>query len=340
MHGPHMHSQGPMNHSGAAFKKASFEVELKSKKEIAAGTMAFVFAKPADFQFKAGQHMRMTLINPAETDKKGNSRFWSLASSPQDTDLVIAMRMGPSAFKKAIQNMQIGEKVLIQVLLNVPHGAFALHDDTAKPAVMIAGGIGIVPLYSMIKDATENNLPHKITLLYSNRRPEDAPFLHELEQLAKQNLSFTFVPTMTEPEKSALQWQGQTGKIDQVMLTKYVKDLQYPIYYLAGLPEMTSSMKDMLKTAGVSEDNIHAEEFTGFDLNEIQETQSFPWKRHLLLGVIVLAILAAVIAHAGIITSIAKNGLPWNNPLLYIMIVLMLLLGIFKLKHVRHWKGK
>jgi ferredoxin-NADP reductase len=151
--------------------------------------------------------------------------------------------MGPSAFKKVLERMQIGEKVLLQVLLDVPHGAFALHEDASKPAVFLVGGIGIVPVFSMIKDATERRLPHKMFLFYSNRRPEDAPYLAELQDLAKQNSNFTLTATMTEAKKSARDWQGQTGFISASLLKQYVNDLKSPIYYVAGLPEMASAIK-------------------------------------------------------------------------------------------------
>ena len=81
----------------------------------------------------------MTLIDPPETDSEGNSRFFSLANSPQETDLVIAMRMRDTAFKRILGRMQIGDKVLIEILLEIPHGSFALHDDLSIPAVFIIG---------------------------------------------------------------------------------------------------------------------------------------------------------------------------------------------------------
>jgi ferredoxin-NADP reductase len=251
-------------------ERAAFEVALKEKKHIAEGTIAFVFEKPNGFHFRAGQHIRMTLMHPPETDSEGNSRFFSLANSPQEKDLVLALRMRDTAFKRVLGRMPIGDKVRIEIRLNSPHGSFTLHDDPSKPAVFLIGGIGIVPAFSMIKDATERKLPHKIFLFYSNRRPEDAPFLDELETLAKQHPSFTLIATMTQPEKSARAWRGETGHIDHSMLKKYVDDLQSPIYYLAGLPEMVSAMKTMLTASAVSEENIRAEEFTGFNLNEIQ----------------------------------------------------------------------
>ena len=250
-------------------KKEAFEVALKDKKQIAKGTYSFVFEKPKEFHFRAGQHVRMTLLNPPETDAEGNSRFFSLASSPKDSDLLIAMRMRDTAFKRVLGNMKIGDKVLIEILLKNPHGAFTLHDDPSKPAVFLTGGIGIVPAFSMIKDAIERKLPHTIFLFYSNRRPEDAPFLDELQNLAKQNPSFKYIPTMTQNQKSAKSWPGETGIISHSMITKYVGDLQTSIYYIAGLPRMVSSMKTLLIDSGVNEDNIRAEEFTGFNLNEI-----------------------------------------------------------------------
>jgi ferredoxin-NADP reductase len=249
--------------------KMAFEVALMDKRLVAEGTIAFVFEKPKDFHFKAGQHVRMTLIDPPETDSEGNSRFFSLANSPQEKDLIIAMRMRDTAFKRVLERMQIGDKVLIEILLESPHGSFALHNDPSIPAVFIIGGIGIVPAFSMIKDAIERKLPHKIFLFYSNRRPEDTPFLDDLERWARENPSFKLIATMTEPEKSAKLWPGETGKINRSMLKKHVDDLEAPIYYVAGLPEMVSAMKTMLIGLGVNEEHIRAEEFTGFNLNEI-----------------------------------------------------------------------
>ncbi len=324
----HMHGQ-----STSPMKKASFEVPLKDKKQIAEGTWTFIFEKPAGFKFKAGQHIRMTLINPPETDSKGNSRFWSIASTPQESDLVFAMRMGKSAFKRVLKDMKIGGKVLLQILLDVPHGAFALHDDASQPAVFLIGGIGIVPAYSMIKDALERKLLHKIFLFYSNRRPEDAPFLDELEQLVKQNSNFKLIATITEPAKSARSWPGETGFINQAMLKRYVNDLQSPMYYIAGLPEMTSAMKKLLADVGVSEDSIQAEEFTGFNLNDLPNDESVRWKKQIVLSVVALIVIALVILHIAAANSL-QNIVSFNNPLIYIFLALMLVIVPFKLKHL------
>ncbi len=329
--------------SGSLMQKVSFQIALKSKKQIAEGTWAYVFEKPDGFRFNAGQHVRMTLINPPETDREGNSRFFSLASSPQEADLVIAMRMRDTAFKRVLGQMRIGNKLLIEMLLKSPHGTFALQDDASKPAVFLIGGIGIVPAFSMIKDVIERKLPRTIFLFYSNRRPEDAPFLGELENLAKQNPSFRLIATMTQPEKSARSWQGETGFIDRTMLTKYMHDLQSPMYYIAGLPEMVAAMKKLLADSGVSENNIRAEEFAGFTMAHKEAALAPTWKKHLLLVAIALVIVAMLILHIVIAVSIHDVGVgafSLENPIVYIVIGLLLVLAAFKVKHLLSFKQK
>jgi ferredoxin-NADP reductase len=326
----HGDQTGPGMHTGSMAKElASFEATFKSKRQIAEGTYEFTFEKPADLHFSAGQHIRMTLINPSENDAEGDKRFLTMASTPQEPDLRFAMRMRDTAFKRVLGHMKPGEKVVLQKLLGEsPHGSFVLHDDVTKPAVFIVGGIGIVPAYSMIKDATERKLPHKLFLFYSNRRPEDAPYLAELQTLAKQNPNFTLVATMTESEKSAKKWRGETGVIDRLLLEKYVSDLLEPIYYTAGLPEMVSAMKAILADASVSDDNIRAEEFTGFNLNELQSVSTRNRKNYLLIAAVVVVLLALLAVHTGVFGSLSHSNLftsfSFSNPISYLITVALL----------------
>ncbi len=320
-----------------SMEKASFEVALKGKKQIAEGIYEFVFEKPKNFHFNAGQHVRMTLLNPSETDKKGNSRFLTLANTPQDKDLIVAMRMTDSAFKRVLGEMQVGEKVLIQILLHSPHGSFVIYDDPSIPAVFLVGGIGIVPAYSMIKDAIERKLQHKIFLFYSNRRPEDAPYLEELQNLAKQNPNFKLIATMTEPEKSAKSWQGQTGYIDQAMLKNHLSDLKSPIYYEAGLTNMVNAMKKLLKDIGINEDSIHSEDFSGLKMGLINMTNSPTGnKNHILLIVIALVLLIVIGIHVSIALSVYKSisfkSISYITIGLILIIVMFKVFAIFKFK--------
>lgn len=237
-----------------------YTVKLKSKKEIAAGTMAFHFEKPKGFVFKPGQFGDLTLINPAETDAEGNIRTFSLANAPHEDSLMFATRMRDSAFKRVLSAMELGA----ELTLDAPYGSFTLHNNASTPAVFLTGGIGITPTRSIILQAAHDKLPHKIFLFYSNNKPEDTAFLSELVQAQNENPNYTFIGTMTQMEKSNQAWQGETGFITEAMLKKFIGDLTLPIYYLAGPRAMVQAMREILSKAGVNDDNIRMEEFSGY----------------------------------------------------------------------------
>jgi ferredoxin-NADP reductase len=238
----------------------NYPSELISKETVAEGTMAFHFKKPEGFVWKAGQSIDLTLVNPPETDTEGNTRAYSIAAAPYEKDIMIATRMRDTAFKRVLKNADPG----ISVEIAGPFGSFTLHQKESRPAIMLVGGIGITPFYSMIKDATENKLPHKIYLFYSNRRPEDATFLQQLKDLKNKNDNFTFIPTMTDIEKSAVLWSGEQGYVTKEMIEKYVPDRNDAVYYSAGPQSMVTAMRQILNGMGVSDDDIKTEEFTGY----------------------------------------------------------------------------
>lgn len=239
---------------------SGYKVRLKSKREIAEGTMAFHFEKPEGFAYKAGQSADWTLIDPDETDAEGNTRPFSLASAPYESDLMLATRMRDTAFKRVLKNMEPGAELAFEG----PFGSFTLHNNAAIPAVFLTGGIGVTPVRSIILQAIHDKVPHRIFVFYSNRRPEDTAFLDELTQSHAENPNYTFVGTMTEMGKSNREWHGETGFIDKAMLLKSIDDLMLPIYYLDGPPAMVSAMRKLLNEAGVDDDNIRTEEFSGY----------------------------------------------------------------------------
>jgi ferredoxin-NADP reductase len=233
---------------------------LKAREEIAESTMAFHFAKPADFQFRAGQSIDLTLVEPPESDAEGNTRAFSIASAPFGDDLMIATRMRDTAFKRVLRNAPLGTIVKIEG----PSGSFVLHRKAEKPAVFLTGGIGITPFLSIISQAANDKAAHQLYLFYSNRRPEDAAFLQSLGDASKHNPNFHLIATMTDMDKSQREWVGETGFIDKKMLLKHLSSLQGPVYYIAGPPGMVAAMRRMLTGAGVDEDDIRTEEFSGY----------------------------------------------------------------------------
>lgn len=237
-----------------------YQVKLKYKQEIADGTMAFYFEKPRGFSYKAGQFGSFTLIDPAETDAEGNRRAFSFASAPFEEDLMVATRMRDTAFKRVLKTMETGT----EVMLNAPHGLLSLHDNADIPAVFLTGGIGVTPVRSIVLQANHEEVPFRILVFYSNRRPEDTAFLEDMMAPRHVNPDYTFVGTMTQMEKSVQQWQGETGVINKTMLLKYINDLTIPIYYLVGPSAMVDAMRKMLKDVGVDDGKIRTEEFSGY----------------------------------------------------------------------------
>jgi ferredoxin-NADP reductase len=160
--------------------------------------MAFQFERTSGWKFKPGQFLRITLIEPPETDAEGNTRNFSIASAPHEPNLMIATRMRDTAFKRILKTAHIETEVKI----DGPFGKLDLHDDAARDAVLLAGGIGITPFRSIVVNAAKERLPHRLFLFYSSRRPEDAPFLEELESLESENPNYKFIPAMTQVENS------------------------------------------------------------------------------------------------------------------------------------------
>jgi ferredoxin-NADP reductase len=243
-----------------AAASAGFMCKLKARKEVAEGTMAFRFERPAGWTFKPGQYLDMTLLDPSETDSEGNVRSFSVASAPHEETLMVVTRMRDTAFKRALRTMPFGTAVKIEG----PSGDLSLEKDFTRAAIFLAGGIGITPFRSIVHWAAKEKLPNRIVLFYSNRRPEDAPFLAELQSLERGNPKYKFIASMTEMEKSHQPWHGETGLIDQEMLGRHVKGATSPIYYIAGPPDMVNGLHNMLKKAGVDDKDIRAEEFAGY----------------------------------------------------------------------------
>ena len=228
----------------------TYEILLKGREEVAAGTLAFRFTKPPGFAFKPGQSITLLLADPPP-EANSKQRIFSLVSAPFAADLVIATRMREgSAFKRALKQLPDGAKLQ----LRGPRGAMTLHEDRARAAVFIAGGIGITPFMSMLCQAAHDRLDQRLLLICSNRRPEDTPFLAELQALAQEYENFHMVARMTDRD----------GFVDAAAIRSLVGDAAKPVYYLAGPPAMVDAMKAVLRGAGVGDADVRSEQFYGY----------------------------------------------------------------------------
>lgn len=237
-----------------------FETPLIGRDLVAERTMSFHFAKPEGWSYRAGQFIDITLLDPPETDAEGNLRGFSISSAPREDVITITTRLRNTAFKRVLQQMPLGTVVKVEG----PFGDLRLHHVT-RPAVLLAGGIGITPFRSILVEAIgTGSLPYPVVVFHANRRPEDAAFADELRSLAQRDSNLTFVPTMTSMDGTAHEWDGEQGHIDAAMLGRYVDRTEPPIYYIAGPPGMVQALRETLIGSAVDEDDIRIEEFTGY----------------------------------------------------------------------------
>lgn len=229
---------------------------------VAERSLAFEFEKPEGFAFQAGQALELTLApGAAESVQADRSHVFSIVSAPHEPTLTIATRMRDSAFKQALDRLKPGA----QVGIDGPTGSLVLDEDMTRAAVLIAGGIGITPFVSMLRDAAARGFERDIRLLYANRRPEDAAFLDELQLLEQSQPQFQLIATLTGMANSVQAWAGSTGRINEALVMRAADGLHQPMFYVVGPPMMVEDTWDLLvEDMGIDEDDVCSEGFTGY----------------------------------------------------------------------------
>lgn len=232
-------------------------MKLLERQDIAEGTMAIRVEKPKGYTFTAGQYVVMTALNLVEPDARKGIRSMSIASAPYEDHLLFAMRRGTSGFKKTISALSPGDEIQV----SAPIGHFTLLPGDTRPVAFLVGGIGITPARSILRQAEHDGDTREFFLFYSNYRPEDTPFLEELRSFPQ--LRYRAIFTMTEPERSVCEWSEERGFICDSMLTKHLRELTEPRYYLVGAPGFTKAMEGMLLGFGIRKEDIIQDPFTG-----------------------------------------------------------------------------
>lgn len=234
------------------------QAKIKEKREVAKGTLMVVFdLLDQEVDFTPGQYFWVTLVDPPHDDEKGPRRHITVVTSPNERGVLgLATRVRDSAFKRSLAELPVGAEVDVEE----PKGSFLLPEDTEQPYVFIAGGIGITVFRSMLRYIAEEHLPHRVTLVYSNRDRESTAFLDELQELERAIPDLRLVLTMTDDEE----WDGETRRIDAGVLRDHLEgDLGSFTYLVAGPPAMVEAMENTLREAGVPEEQVRPERFSG-----------------------------------------------------------------------------
>ena len=236
-----------------------FYLPFIKKEKVAKDTYSFYFdlAERRSFSFLPGQYIRM-ILDIENPDNRGNSRFFTIASSPLEKKyIMITTKVIKSSFKKTLAGLRTGERVKFFG----PMGGFVLDEGRKDSRVFLAGGIGITPFHSMITYAYTKNLSIPITLLVSFPSIEDLVFYKELTDITKKNPYTKIIYTITRPDE---RWEGEKGRISEVLIKKYVPNILEPQYFIVGPPTMVASMETTVNKMGVASERVFIENFTGY----------------------------------------------------------------------------
>lgn len=240
--------------------KEKLILKLKEKIQLAPDIFDFVFEKDRSLSFIPGQYLEWTLPHE-NTDSRGNRRYFTLASSPTEDNVRIGVKFyeNSSSFKKSLLNLS-GEHLITAGQLS---GDFVLESDPNKKYVFLAGGIGITPFRSIMKNLLDTNTKRDIVLIYSAKTADQFVY-HDVFNSAQGKLGIKTIYNLTHSESVPSGWTGKLGRLTGEMITADIPDFKERVFYLSGPHSMVTGFEETLKTIGVSRGKIKTDYFPGF----------------------------------------------------------------------------
>ena len=256
-------------------QRTRFVLKLKEVKKLNDETFEYIFESTENkkFNFSAGEYMEWDLEH-VKPDTRGMRRYFTISSSPNETEIAFATKFPPndeSSFKKALKEMKIGDIIYATQL----GGDFLLPKNKNKNIIMIAGGIGITPFVSQLRDLLKQKQKIKdnlsIALFYCVRSAKDIVYTDLLKQsIDELGLKVIYVVSEITPDPS-LGKEGvktanefyETGYITGDIINKYTQNLHNE-YYISGPNMMVELTKKILLEAKNKAKNIHTDYFPGF----------------------------------------------------------------------------
>lgn len=219
---------------------------LIEKEHLVDNVWAFRFKPSGPFNWTAGQYIRVEL--PHENpDDEGTKRWFTNSAAPFEGIMQITTRVSDSTFKQALSKLEPSDEL---PLLEEPEGDF-VWEDSELPIVFVAGGIGVTPFRSILKQRAYDSLPLNVTLVYGSRTP-DVPFKEELDQWQSQ-----------DPNLKVLYEVGQPLTAEK--LSELVPNLNASLVYVSGPEPMVQALGSDLKQRGLPESQLKQDEFPNYD---------------------------------------------------------------------------
>lgn len=212
--------------------------------------MSYRFERPADFSYQAGQFFFITLPGDADLRKP-----FSFSSSPTEDFLELTTRPSDSDFKKTLESLPTGAAVALEG----PFGQFTLREGAGKVA-FLSGGIGITPIRSIAKYATDKGIDVDMVLLYSNRSAASIAFKDDFDEMAEA-ARLRVVHCLGEAPDG---WEGYRGRITRQVIEAEVPDHDERLFYLCGPPGMVDAMRALLLEMQTGPGRIVVERFAGY----------------------------------------------------------------------------
>ena len=204
--------------------------------------------------FQAGQYINLEI--PAVD---GQSRAFSLANSPQQSDMVeLNVRIVPGGLVTTWlhESLQVGDRLKIAG----PYGRFFVKKSANLPLIFMAGGSGLSSPKSMIEDLLQQDCSLPITLIYGQRNRDELYYHAEFAALAAKYPNFSYVPALShEPEAS--DWQGARGFVHEAAKAHFANDFRGHKAYLCGPPAMIEACISTLMQGRLFERDIYMEKF-------------------------------------------------------------------------------
>lgn len=235
-----------------------FVLTLKEKLQLTKDTVLFNFGKIDRFFFTPGQYLEWTLEHKSP-DSRGNRRYFSIASSPQEElQLLVKFYTPSSTFKQNLLSLPVGGKIVASHLA----GDFTLPKDVTKPLAFIAGGVGIAPFRSMIEEIIERQHMVDIVILFANKTKDDILFAKTFERALTLGVKTTYV--LTDKESVPVGFRGEVGHIDEDRIKKVIPDFAKRTFYISGPQLMVQSFEKVLSNVGVSKRRTVVDFFPGY----------------------------------------------------------------------------
>jgi len=234
---------------------------LQKKEVVGKDIYHFTFkdeaaARGKKLSFQSGQYLEWTLnteggTSGEKTDGRGNRRYFTIASSPTEDTIQLGVKFykPSSSFKKQLLTMQPGDTIVAGQLA----GEFTLPKDRKQKLAFIAGGIGITPFRSMIKDFVDRGEKRDAILFYSNRTGDEVAYRDVFDE-AERIIGMRTIYINT----------SGGDRLTADTIKKEIPDYGERMFYISGTHAMTNAFEKTLHEMGVPRTNIKTDFFPGF----------------------------------------------------------------------------